>query len=128
MTPAQIANAYKAVVRLSGSVFPYKTARSLARLKRRLSEEVDAVSAAERAIVENRGGNVKSDGGIYIKGNDEVDKLVAELNQFRMQEDEVELPTVDISKYVDVLQISPNDIEALDGIVIFEKEEKDGDG
>jgi len=131
MTPNQIVSAYKAVVRLSESVFPYKTARSIARLKKRLGEEVDAIAAAETAIVKKYGGNVSQDGLVHIGDGAKADKLRAlraEMNEFRRQDDEVKLPVLDISEYVDALRISPADIDALEGIVIFDREEKGGDG
>ena len=42
------------------------------------------------------------------------------------QEDSITFPVVDLSKYTDMIRISPGALEALSGIVVFEKEEPDG--
>lgn len=126
MTPNQITSAYKAIIRLSNAVFPYKTARSIAKLKRRLAEEVDTISDTEKRIIEKYGGTVKKNGSVTIEDREQADACVEELDGFREQEDDIKLPVVDLSKYVDSIRISPSDIDALDGIVIFEQEAEEG--
>lgn len=125
MTPIQIGDAYRAVLRLSATVFPYAVARNIAKLKKRLEDEVDTVANAERAISEKYGGTFKRDGTIIIEDPEKGEKCADELNEFRQQDDDIKLPVVDLSKYVDSIRISPADIDALEGIVIFEREERE---
>lgn len=127
MTPNQVTNAYKAILRLSETVFPYKTARSAARLKNRLAEEVDTIAAAEKTIVEKYGGTISKNGTISIDDQEHADKCADALNEFRAQDDDIELPVVDLSKYADSIRISPADVDALEGIVLFEKETGEDD-
>lgn len=123
MTPNQVTNAYRAVLRLSDAVFPYATARNIARLKKRLEEEVNVISDEEKKIVERNGGEVRKDGTIIIEDPEQAGKCTEELNDFRQQEDDIKVPSVDLSKYVDMIRISPADIDALEGLVIFGEEE-----
>ena len=46
-----------------------------------------------------------------------------------MQEEneEVSLPTVDLSKYTSMLTLSPSALDALEGIIIFERGDPDGE-
>ena len=127
MTPIQIGDAYRAVLRLSNTVFPYAVARNIAKLKKRLEDEIDAVADAEKAIAAKYGGTFKRDGTIVIEDPEKGEKCADELNEFRLQDDDIKLPVVDLSKYVDSIRISPADVDALEGIVTFEKgEDKNG--
>jgi len=129
MNPKQVTDAYSAVLRLSNSVFPYKTARSIARLKKVLADEVDTIYEAEVAIVERFGGKVnKRTKFAEIEDPEQKEKCDAALEEFREQVDEIKLPVVDLSRYANTLRISPADIDALEGIVIFEGEGKERDG
>lgn len=121
MTPNQIKNAYRATLRLSNAVFPYKVARSISNLGNRLAEEVKTVSNVEKAIIEKYGGTVERNGAVTIEDPENACKCVEELNDFREQGDDIKLPVVDLSKYVDSIRISPADIDALEGLVIFER-------
>lgn len=125
MTPNKVINAYCAIKEISGTVFPYKVARSVASLKRILQDEFDTIANAEQALVEKYGG--KKNGARY--DFEDPEKLACfrrERDDFLEQDADIKLPVVDLSKYTDMLQLSPNTIEALDSIVIFEKEEEHG--
>ena len=125
MTPNDIKNAYKAIQELSGTVFPYKVSRDIAALKKRLGEELETVAAMEMALVEKYGGAIERGGSIKISGAD-AQAFSDEYNALMAQDDEsIKLPVVDVSAYADILRISPGAVEALEDIVIFEKEAKD---
>lgn len=123
MTPPQIMDAYKATLRLSNTVFPYKVARNVARLKRRLEEEAEIISDTEKAIIEKYGGTVDKNGHASVGDPEKANECAEELNDFRKQEDDIKFQVIDLSKYINTIRISPSDIEALEGIVIFEKGE-----
>lgn len=119
MTPNQVTDAYKAILRLSNTVFPYKIARNISKLKKRLAEEVDTISRMEKAIVEKHGGEIRKDNSVAIEGREQAEECADELNEFRLQDDDIDLPVVDLSKYASFIQISPSDIDALEGLVMF---------
>lgn len=126
MTPTEIKNAYKAVQELSGVVFPYRVSRGISSLKKRLGEELDTVASMEKALVEKYSGTVGRNGSIKISGAD-AQAFADEYNAMMAQDDgSIKLPVVDVSKFAEVIHISPGAVEALEGIVIFEKEENDG--
>lgn len=126
MTPNEIKNAFRAIQELSGVVFPFRVSRSISALKKRLSEELDTVAGMEKALVEKYGGNVERNGSITINGED-AKAFADEYNTLMAQNDEsIQLPVVDVSAFADMIRISPGAVEALEGLVIFEKEDTNG--
>lgn len=123
MTANQIVNAYRAVHELKGLVFPYKTAREVARLKKKLDEEMTVIIGMEQAIVQKHGGKTKPNGSYDFDSSASAAACKAELDGFNQEEVAVELPVVDLTEFVDQVSISPAAIEALEGIVIFEGSE-----
>ncbi len=121
MTPNQIAAAYKAVHELTGTVFPYKTARAVVLLKKKLREEFDVIVSARNALVKGCGGR---DEGEYIHFDDNTasNEFYAEYQDMMNEDVDIELPHIDLSKYADSVRISPDAIAALEGIVAFEAE------
>lgn len=125
MTPNDIKNAYKAIQELSGTVFPYKVSRGIAALRKRLGEELETVAAMEMALVEKYGGAIERGGSIKISGAD-AQAFSDAYNALMAQDDEsIKLPVVDVSACADTIRISPGAVEALEGIVIFDKEAED---
>lgn len=125
MTPNQIKDAFKAIQELSGVVFPYRVSRDISALKKRLGEELETVAGMEKALVEKYGGSVARNGSIKISGED-AQAFADEYNALMAQDDKsIKLPVVDVSAYADTLRISPGAVDALDGIVIFDKEAED---
>lgn len=125
MTPIQIKKAFSAIRELEGTAFPYRTARSIAIMKKRLKEELDIVLEAELVIVREHGGELK-DGSYKFKGPRAAKDCASELDRFNAEDnDDISLPEVDLSEYVDNLELSPASLESLEGIVIFDR--KDGD-
>lgn len=126
MTPNQIKNAYRAIQELSGVVFPYRVARGIAALKKRLLEEVEAVAAMESALVEKYGGKIDRTGNAKVSGEN-AQAFVDEYNAMMEQNDEsIQLPVVDVSAFADTLRISPDAVGWLEGIVLFEEVKNDG--
>lgn len=122
MTPNGVKNAFKAIQELSGVVLPYKVSRNLSKLKKRLGEELDTVAGMEQALIKRYGGKIEKNGAIKISGAD-AQAFADEFNALMAQNDDsIKLPTVDLSKYTDMIRISPGAVEALEGIVIFEED------
>lgn len=125
MTPNQIKDAYKAVQELSSVVFPFRVSRGVTALKKRLGEELDTVAGMEKALVDKYGGTVAKNGSITIAGED-AKAFADEYNALMAQDDDsIKLPVVDVSAFADMIRISPGAVEALEGLVIFEKEDAD---
>jgi len=121
MTPNEIIRAYRAVHELTGAVLPYKLARDIARLKKRLSEEFEVVLACETSLAESYGGRSKN-GQYDFPTRGAADSFARDYKTFLEQEDRtIDLPKVDLSKCADMIRISPDAIDALDGIVFFEE-------
>lgn len=118
MTPKQIMEAYKAIHELAACVLPFKTARSVHKLKVRLVEEFDTVLNAEKSMAEKYGGTVK-DGRYFFESEEDAAHFHAEYAEFLKQEDSIDLPYVDVSRCLDAVRISPAAIEVLETIVCF---------
>ena len=128
MTPTQITAAYRAAVEVSKTVLPYQVARRVAKLLRALAAEVDVVAAADRALADQFGGEVSAGGSITFRDQEQAAEFAAARAEYLRQEADIHLPRVDLSKYVDMMRITPEAIYALDGIVVFDVEEGDDDG
>lgn len=122
MKPSQIIDAYKAIQELNNTPMPYKTARQVAALKKRLSEEFDVIRSMEEALVAEFGG--RYDGTSYLFETTEAAKSFAnKLNTIMCQDDTVELPEVDLSGVVATICLSPSAVAALEGLIRFEEEQ-----
>lgn len=120
LKPKQITAAYRAVQELCKIVFPYKTARGVATLCKRLADENNTVILVEKNLVKEYGGTVSADGHCGFPDNEAAMKFQEARNVWLEQEDEIELPKVDLSQNTSLIRITPAAIEALDGIVIFD--------
>lgn len=121
MTPNEIIHAYRAVQELSGAVFPFKLARDIARLKKRLSDEFSTVLAMERSLVEHYGGEVKGNNFVFSTSSAREAFTKHYENVMTQDDDSIPLPTVNLTGYTDGLRLSPDAVAALEGIVIFEE-------
>lgn len=122
ITPNRIVSAYKAIHELSGTVFPYREARGVAKLKKRLTEEFETVLGMEKSLVEEYGGKCAS-GSYQFPDQDLAERFRQVYSAAMEQEDDIPLSAVDLSKYTDTIRLSPGAVEALEGLVIFEKGE-----
>lgn len=120
MTPTQIIAAHKAVLELCKTVLPFSAARQLARLKKQLDEEVNTIHDGEVAIVEKHGGKINQLGDCDFPSPENATSFVEERQEYFKQDDEtIQLPVVDLSKYTSVIRLTAESVEALDGIVNF---------
>ena len=123
MTPNQIIEACGGIRELTALVLPFKQARALAALKRALQEELDAIIENDMNLAESLGG--KKEGSDYVFSDQEAKaEFLAKTAKAHEEDDEtLKLPTVDLSGQTSQLRISANAIMALEGIVIFDREE-----
>ena len=123
MTPQKIVEAYIAVQELSSIVLPFKTARKLAALRKNLKEAVEVVEEARCKIIEEFGG-VEEQRGLYqFDDKDNSAKCSKALEDYMGDTDDTfTLPEVDLSDYTDQIKLSAGALEALEDIIIFDKE------
>lgn len=126
LTIKRIVGAYRASRELSEMVLPFKTARAVAQLRKRLGEEYSTVVQMEKAMVDSCHGEETED-GYRFPTKEEAQAYYEAHRKMLEQEDDVSLPVVDLSAYVAQLRITPGAIEDLEGLVIFEKEESGGE-
>ncbi len=122
MTPKRIVEAYQAVEQLSRNDFPYRVSREIAALRTRLREEFEIVAEMEDTLIEKHQGKPAGN-GIRFKDAGTLQAYQAEHGEKMGQTAEIDLPAVDLSAFADTIQISANGLEALEGIVLFEKGE-----
>lgn len=121
MTPREIVSIYSALNELSKTVFPYKVARKIAGLNKRVKEEFDVVNNQEHALVSKYNGKYEPGGKISFPDNDAAAAFAAEFDAMMDEDADVRFTPVDVSKYTETLQLTPRTIEALDGVIIFEE-------
>lgn len=129
MTGTQIVDAYRAVRELSDTVLPYKAARGITRLKKRLDEEFATIISMEQALIKKYGGKCCEHGRYDFASTEDAQAFSEELNAAMSQDDDMNLPQVDLSAYSGLIRVSAGAIEALDGLVIFDGDaEETGSG
>lgn len=121
MTPSQVMNAYKAINELSKCAFPYAVTRRVYALRKKLTDEFNAVVDAEKALVAKYKGTVTETGVYHFETVEAADKFHKEYQNFLNQESDIELPIVDVSRCSDAVILSATSLESLEGIVIFEE-------
>jgi len=119
MTPRQIMDAYRAIQELSNIVLPYKTARRVVSLKKRLNEEFDVVLQMENAMVQEFGGRREKDGRIEFSDGKTAEAFLEKYDPAMEETTEIQLPQLDLSEYAGIIRISPRAVEALDRIIAF---------
>ena len=120
MKPKEIKAAYIAVHELATVPLPYRAAREIYQMKKSLAAEIDVLAELEKAMVEKYGGQI-SRGGEYTFPGNRGAAFLAEYEQAMEDDVAIHLPEVDLSAHADALRLSPGALEALDGLVIFER-------
>lgn len=126
MTPKQIIQAYTAMEELVGIALPYHTTRQLAALRKCLGEEFHIVSETETNLRKKHGGEITQDKRYRFASAEERQAFSDEWESFLDENDTIQLPSVDLSNFVDNLQISVEALTALEDIIQFEKEAENG--
>lgn len=119
----EVIAAYKAVHELAEVRFPYKTAREVAALRRRLREEYETAAEREARLAEAMGVEAVGTGQFRTKDPAKAEAFRKQNEKQMDEEAEIDLPVVDLSAFAETLRVSPDCLEALGGIVVFEKEE-----
>lgn len=121
ISPRQTLAAYRAINELTHCVFPYAIARKVHTLKRQLSNEFDTVLCSEKLMVADHKGVLQ--GSQYTFPTPEDAKAFhEEYSTFMDQQDDITLSTVDVSTCLECIRISPETIDALEGLVYFGEE------
>ena len=120
----EVIMAYRAVLELSEARFPYRTAREVAALRRRLREEYETVAEREAALEKELGVEALETGQFRTKSPAAAAEFRRRHEEQMNEEAEIDLPAADLSGFAETLQVSPDCLEALEGIVTFEKEGK----
>lgn len=118
MTPKDILNAYVAIQELVSCILPYKASRDIQKLAAKLKEEYNTVLWSEKNLVDSYGG-IYRDKFYDFKTPDIAQEFINKYNEFMEQQDDIELPKIDLSKYANDIKISATAIEALKDIVYF---------
>lgn len=121
MTLRQLVSAWRGVQELDRLVLPYATTKALVRLKRQLQEEVETARAMEKSLMEAHGGTPGENGRISFRTPEDLEAFQTKYEAAMTQEVEHFLPPVDLTAYVEQVQLSPGAMEALEGIILFER-------
>ena len=116
----EVIMAYRAVLELSEARFPYRTAREVAALRRRLREEYETVAERELALAKELGVESTETGRFRTRDPAKAEEFRRRHEAQMDEAAEIDLPAVDLSEFTETLQVSPDCLEALEGIVAFE--------
>lgn len=124
MRQRDVITAYRAVQELTEARFPYSKAREVSALRKRLREEYETAAERELALAGEMGIEQTEAGRFRTKDPARAAEF-RRRHEAQMEEAaEIGLPVVDLSEFAEMLRVSPGCLEALEGIVIFEKGER----
>ncbi len=117
MTQKKVIAAYKALESLSKQALPIKEAYALHKLRAKLKSAWDFQIEQENKLVERL--KPKADSGkLFFQTTEDALTWQDEMTAISSMENDIEFTPVNIGM-TDDLRISPDDIEALDGFVVF---------
>jgi hypothetical protein len=91
-------------------------------LKKLFEERTHVIGHMESDLVKNCGGTIRQDGKVEFSEPSLAETFVSEHNKLFEDKDETEFTPVDLSDYIDNIEITVEGVEALDGIILFAKE------
>lgn len=123
MRQRDVVAAYRAALELGEVRLPYRKAREVAALRRRLREEYETAAEREMDLARELGVEPGENGRFRTREAARAGEFRRRREEQMNEEAEIGLPVVDLSEFADTVQLSANCLEALEGIVIFEKGE-----
>lgn len=121
MKQVKIINAYRTLMNMAGETFPLPVAYKLYKLRKALEPQYDFQTEQERAAVEEFNGHFDDETKKIVFESVEVgEKFIKKLEELANMEVELEFEPVTINMNDIRMEITPNDIEKLDGFIIFE--------
>ena len=120
MKQNKIVEAYKIIKNMNGEKFPLPIAYKLYKLRKELEPQVDFQYEQEKNLVDEFGGVVQENGSINFGNPENARKFVEKYNELGEMETDIEIEPVVINMRDVNIELSPNDIEKLDGFIAFE--------
>lgn len=121
MKQSKIINAYKALNNLSSCPLPIKTAYSLHKLRAALKSVWEFQCEEEGKMIERLNPTVDDNGDLVFKNLDDKQEFLRIQKELAEQEQEINYQPVTVG-LLDGITLSANDIDMLDGFVMFEVE------
>lgn len=118
MTQLEAVKAYKVLLSLGQERIPVATAYKLFQQKRALQPVFDFQAEQERAIIERYHARQNENGKLVTENPDDMAAMGNDLTELNTMECKVKLDVLELVM-PDELQISMNDLEALDPVVKF---------
>lgn len=118
-----IINAYIALMKIGKLDLPIDSSFDIFKLRKALKTVFDFYNEQEQKIIENNGGVYQNDGTFIFKTKELAEEVFKKIQELKSHEAEVEYEPVTIN--INTIQgglLSPDDIDAVDGFVIFVKE------
>lgn len=124
LTTRRIVDAYAALNAIHFTCrLKYRDARKLSDLKKIFKGRCDVIGKLETDLVKQCGGQIHEDGKIEFSEPEFAATFVGEHNKLFEETDDVDFTPVDMSSYIDNIEIPVESIDALDGIILFDKED-----
>jgi len=112
---------YQALKRIGKNAFPYKTAKAMYDMRKLLENQFEFYQEQEKTLIEKYGGKPGEDGAVSFP--DILHKLGFLKERQEMDQSEIDLEITPVNVREDsLIEISPDDIEVLEGLVTIGKE------
>lgn len=120
MTQKQVIDAYKALTKLNTQPLPMKTAYALHKLRRALQPAWDFQVEQEGALFDKLKPTPIGNGALQFKSPDELKTWNQTIDELNAMPSDIEFAPVTVTMD-DAISITPDDIDRLEGFVIFEE-------
>ena len=123
LTARRVVDAYAALNTIHFTCrLKYRDARKLSDLKKLFKERIGVIGQMESDLVKQCGGQILENGKLEFSEPTFAETFIGEHTKMFEEKDDVDFTPVDLSAYVDNIEIPVESIEALDGIILFDKE------
>ena len=120
MKQNKIVDAYKTIKNMNGEKFHLPVAYKLYKLRKELEPHFDFKTEQEKAAIAEFEGKVNDNGSVSFKSPEIAQQFVDKLKELGDMEIETEIEPVVIRMEDVHVELTPNEIEKLDGFIDFE--------
>ena len=119
MKQGKIIEAYRVIKNMAQESFPLPVAYSLYKIRKAMEPQADFQIEREKSLIEEFNGHPGENGMINFGESEVAKKFLEKIKELEEMEVEFDFEPVHIP-LTENINITPNDIDKLDGFVIFE--------
>lgn len=101
----------------------YKHARQLNDIKKNFNDRAEVIMDLEKKLIEDYKGTIGKNGNITFESSDVAKNFLQDREKLYLEEDEVDVVPINLSRYRNNAEINFEYVEAIDYVVTFDETE-----